>query len=81
MGKYGRASLRVGRDDVDNPSAHLLVVVSPEEDVELLLWADGHAEFNRGPFADSEFEHVVMGSSADLDQVLARFVAALAGER
>lgn len=56
--RYGRVSFSYGPPGTDNASAHLLVALSEDEDAELLVWESGDAEFNRGSFAASAFEHV-----------------------
>ena len=56
--QHGQVTFVLGPPDTDNPSAHLLVALSKDSDVELLLWESGNAEFNRGPFTASVFEHL-----------------------
>ncbi len=36
--RHGKVSFTFGPTGTDNPSAHLLVAVSHDEDVELLVW-------------------------------------------
>lgn len=75
--QYGRLTFRPGRPTGEKPVSHLLVVPTTEEDVELLLWESGEAEFNHGPFLASVFEHLDLESPEELDQLLDRFLDAV----
>jgi hypothetical protein len=55
--RHGEVIFTLGPQGTNNPSVHLLVVLSEDSDVELLLWESGDAELNRGPFSESVFEH------------------------
>ncbi|WP_285246848.1 hypothetical protein [Pseudarthrobacter sp. efr-133-R2A-89] len=72
--QHGQVTFMLSPPDMDNPSAHLLVALSKDSDVELLLWESGDAEFNRGPFTASVFEHVELESPEELRDLLTRFL-------
>lgn len=77
--RHGRVSFSYGRAGTDNPSAHLLVALSEDEDAELLLWESGDAEFNHGSFAASVFEHVELDTPDELAALLDRFLDVVTG--
>lgn len=58
-------------DGRDNKAANLVVLREPDE-VELLLWASGEAEFSYGPLAGGTTAHHDLGSLVELDHLLAR---------
>lgn len=72
--QHGQLTFVLSRPDTDNPSAQLLVALSKDTDVELLLWESGDAEFNRGPYTGSIFEHLELESPEELMVLLARFL-------
>lgn len=77
--QHGQVSFSFGPPGTDNPSAHLLVALSAESDAELLLWESGDAEFNRGPFSASVFEHIELESPEELTDLLRRFMDVVTG--
>ena len=77
--QHGHVSLSLGRTGTDNQSAHLLVTLSADSDVELLLWESGDAEFNHGSFTASVFEHVELESLEELTTLLGRFLNVVTG--
>jgi hypothetical protein len=77
--QHGQVTFVLGPRDTDNPSAHLLVALSKDSDVELLLWESGDAEFNRGPFTASVFEHLELESPEELMDLLTRFLDIVTG--
>ncbi|GAB3816999.1 hypothetical protein GCM10028820_17200 [Tessaracoccus terricola] len=67
----------VGPKSYANPSAQLLISHGSNE-VELLLWESGEAEFTCGPVDSYVTEHIEVRTSLELDKLLRRFqVAAL----
>ena len=77
--QHGQVTLVSGPPGRANPSAHLLVALSTDSDVELLLWDSGDAEFNHGPFTTSVFEHLELESPEELADLLERFLDAVTG--
>jgi hypothetical protein len=77
--QHGQVTFSYGPPGTDNPSAHLLVVLSNDEDAELLLWDSGDVEFNHGPFGASRFEHIEVESPGDFDELMRRFLTVLRG--
>lgn len=77
--QHGQVTLVSGPPGTANPSAHLLVALSTDSDVELLLWESGDAEFNHGPFTASVFEHLELESPEELADLLGRFLDAVTG--
>jgi hypothetical protein len=66
--------LTAPQDDRDKKSAHLVISRGTQE-LELLLWESGEAEFNHGPLANGTFEHHDLKSTAELDELLARLLS------
>lgn len=60
------------KDGRDKGSAHLLLL-GALNDVELLLWESGEAEFNYGRSNNATMEHHDLSSTIKLDNLLARF--------
>jgi hypothetical protein len=60
------------KDGRDKESAHLLVL-GQQDDVELLLWESGEAEFNYGRLHGATMEHHDLRSTIQLENLLARF--------
>lgn len=71
--QFGSVTFKESPADRPNPSACLLVALD-NADTELLIWESGVAEFNRGPFDDSVFEHLELDSPDELNGLLYRFV-------
>lgn len=77
--QHGQVTLVSGPQGTANPSAHLLVALSTDSDVELLLWESGDAEFNHGSFTAPVLEHLELESPEELADLLRRFLDAVTG--
>lgn len=77
--QHGQVSFSRRPLGTDNPSAHLLVALSADEDAELLVWESGDAEFNHGSFDASVFEHLELESPGEMADLLARFLRLVTG--
>ncbi len=77
--QHGQVTFVLGPSDRDNPSAQLLVALYKDCEVELLLWESGDAEFNRGHFTASVFEHLELESPEELMDLLTRFLNIVTG--